>query len=187
MAGMNTVVSLASRFKLPLLVAAVALGGCADDDADVDDAATGFRSVSLALSSAVAGIDPSMQGNDDLSVDGTCAGGGSVTLEGAYVSTEEFELNVSFSGCSSQGVVIDGEMTYAGSVEVDASGESTSSRVEVSMTGNLEWSGEINGSCSIDMMMKIASMASQGMASAEVEASGSICGHSASAVVKAST
>lgn len=177
---------IGSHLKLPLLALALAVPGCADDDADVDDAAAGFRSVNLALAGAVSGIDQDMVGDDDLAIEGTCAGGGNVVLSGIYEGNEDFSLDVEFMGCNADGIVIDGELSYAGSVDVEASGQESSTRVEVSMTGNLMWSGQVSGPCSIDMSMKIATEASAGMASAEIEASGSICGHSAQAVIKAS-
>jgi hypothetical protein len=72
-------------------------------------------------------------------------------------------------------ITVDGGMDYAASV----TGTADAASVTFSMNGSLSFSGEVDGSCDIDL--KFSANATQGAAG--VTYSGSVCGHDASATL----
>ena len=173
--------------KLPLLAASLLCAttvsvGCAND-MDEGDAKDGWRATSLALASADAQIATEVDGEGNAVLTATCPGGGSVRYDGSYGSSQEFALEVSFDKCKAGGITTSGELSYAAKIDVSTGEGESSSRVELSYTGHLTWSGDVEGDCSLDATMVAESSVSNGNASASVEARGTMCGYSADAVI----
>jgi hypothetical protein len=167
-----------SRSAIPFLLVLLATA-CSEGDeptADLDSARNGWRSTELAL--AEAGIQTGWSGSGMVGPEGVdaelmgtveCPDGGSLTIDAeAEVTDESTEatLTIAFDGCIADGVTIDGEMTYAALV--------TPTEVTAEMHGDLEWSGDAEGTCAIDIE---ASVTKDGASVAANSVSGGLCGH----------
>ncbi len=151
------------------LTATAALTACGSDDLSEEDAQQAFG-VALSvttLGSAQAGS----VSTDGSSFTYTCPGGGSATFSGTFDETGtsgDFAWSITYDGCVSNGITIDGQINYDGTFT------ETSSQLE--MTGELNFSGDIEGSCELDVNWS----ATTGASSASFEYEGSICGYDAS-------
>jgi hypothetical protein len=166
------------------LVVACAVVACKDgDDGDVDGAAQGWRAASLAMDEGqdefVAQVEMGAEGQ----ITATCPDGGEVSIDGRMEDLTIFALNVAFDGCQSDGVQVDGEVSFNATVMTT----DTSAEVRFEYTGQLEFTGDVELSCTIDAVGRVAAETSGNRASAEVSFSGRICGADANAVVRASS
>jgi hypothetical protein len=147
----------------------------ANEPADLDSARAGWRSTELVM--AEAGID--VQGSSSsvtidqngisAMVTGTlsCPEGGSLTFDtDTQVSDDLVAANVEleFDGCGADGVVIDGHLETATEV--------TDTNVSTSITGELLFSGDAQGTCEIDIGTTVTRDAS----STSVSSHASVCG-----------
>ncbi len=113
----------------------------------------------------------------------SCPGGGSAHYVGSLQASSDggggqatFDLSTDFAGCKTIGnITVDGSMDYAASV----TGTADTASVTFAMNGSLSFSGEVDGSCDIDV--KISVNATQGAAG--LSYSGSVCGHDAAATL----
>lgn len=176
---------------VPALFASTLLCACASPVDNPDDARAGWAKTSVALASGSAAAqgggagqtaedDTSFRaGSVDVGVDFKyqCVDGGSIHYTGAtHVATDAgsqvtFNYDAAFDKCEADGLTIDGDLAYDLAVETT----DTTSSVIYSYKGELEWSGQIKGSCEIDMTGAV--MTSTG--SASVQYKGSICGYDA--------
>ena len=165
------------RNRLGILIPVLLSFGCASDEPVSDDVSTGWRATQIAFEGDKAdwGNEVDVDGSLDVGLD--CPDGGSYRVVGSYDTDEKFDLTVAFDSCGAEGVVIDGDLALHAEVAVT----DDSTRVSVSYEGDLTWSGEAQGSCSIDMTATVA------VESDEVDAEfhGDICGYDADAVVHA--
>lgn len=177
------------------LFASTLLVACGGDVESPEDARAGWAKTSAALASGGAAAQGGAGGaaaEDDTSfraggvdiavnVDAPCQDGGSIAISGTYnVNTDagaqvEFAYDTEFKKCKVDGLRIDGDLAYDLSVVTT----DTSSSVVYAYQGEIKWSGEIKGSCVIDMTGSV--MTSTG--SASVEYKGSVCGYDASATL----
>ena len=82
-----------------------------------------------------------------------------------------YETSLDFDACSERDVTIDGSLTDTGSLEADLDGMSLS--MEFTQEGTLDFSGEVEGSCTIDVT---GSVTVDGT-SVTTEVEGTVCGH----------
>ncbi|HWB75994.1 MAG TPA: hypothetical protein VG755_13590 [Nannocystaceae bacterium] len=146
--------------------------------ADLDSARSGWRSTEVALASA--GIHTGWSGSATVGEDGVqgvvmgavdCPDGGSLNVEAEAEVTEgrtEGELSITFDGCNADGVTIDGAITYAALVDT-----TDGTDVTAEVHGELEWSGDAEGTCAVDISAHVTSDG----ASATSSVSGGLCGH----------
>lgn len=168
-----------------LLTLAILLPACADDDPVDGDVSRGWRATNMAIGNQSSQWMAEADVDGNLSGELACPSSGHYAIEGSIAGENEFDVSVTFEGCSAEGVTISGKLALHAEVEVT----DTSSRVHMDYQGELEWSGEAEGSCEIDMVADVAVKVSGGNdPSAEVDASfhGHVCGYSADAVVEAS-
>jgi hypothetical protein len=167
-----------TRSAIPFVFVLLATA-CSEGDeptTDVDSARSGWRSTEIAL--AEAGIQTGWSGSGTVGPDGVeaqamgtveCPGGGSMTVDAEGEVTEdrtEAMLSIAFDGCVADGVTIDGSMSYAGRV--------TSEDVTAEIHGDLEWSGDTEGTCAVDIE---ASVTRDGPSVTASSVSGGLCGH----------
>ena len=155
--------------------------GCAGDEPVSDDASRGWRATQLAFADDQADWQQGVDVDGSLDVSFDCPGGGSYRAVGTYSNSEAFDLSVEFESCSADGIVIDGSLDLHAEVVVDEN----STRVETSYVGDLTWSGEVEGSCGIDMTASVSVVTSGDKSDVDVEVHGDICGYDADAVVHA--
>ena len=167
------------------MVALCSLLGCSEgsDNGDVESAAEGWRAANTAIAGGQQEFKAEIEEGEEGDITVSCPNGGEVGLEGAQHNESEFDFNIFFDNCVSDGVTVDGELALSGAVET------TDSSVEVRFdyTGELTFSGRIDEVCSIDAVGYTKVSTADNMASAEVQFSGRICGADASAVVKATS
>ncbi len=172
------------RFALSLTALAL-FAGCAPTAENVDEI---WESTSLALSDAQTevALDVALgtTDSDDLVVEAACADGGTVAVTGNMGGSDledllsvTFDLDAAFHGCQSDGVTIDGNLSWALSAEVDDGAD-----VRLTWTGSLTYSGKYVGDCDIDISAGATAMGTTASASYE----GTICGYDASATLSAS-
>lgn len=115
--------------------------------------------------------------------DFACPGGGTARFAGSVVAASDetsgqatFTFQTDFAACKSlANITIDGNMDYASSI----SGTAEAVQLTFSMSGSLSFSGEVEGSCDIDLTLNASATA--GSAGGTFE--GSVCGHDASATL----
>ena len=83
---------------------------------------------------------------------------------------------VAFDNCSAYGIQIDGSMDYARSAEVQMTALETS----FEWNGEVTWSGDIAGSCVIDVTGSTTASLTDWEFEAESSTNGTICGYDAS-------
>ena len=167
------------------MVALCSLLGCSEgsDTGDVESAAEGWRAANTAIAGGQAEFTAEIEDGEEGDISVSCPDGGELGLEGAQDNPSEFEFNIFFDSCMSDGVTVDGELALSGTVETT----DTSVEVRFDYTGELEFTGRVEQVCAIDAVGRTKVTADGNMASAEVEFSGRICGADASAVVKATS
>jgi hypothetical protein len=165
-------------------LAVCALVACkGDDDGDVESASQGWRAASKAMASGQQTFESEVEIGAEGEITASCPEGGEVSIDGRMDDLSIFELNIAFDGCQSDGVQVDGELAFDATVQTT----DTSAEVRFDYVGQLEITGEVEMSCSIDATGRVAASSNGEMSSAEVSFSGKICGADASAVVRAST
>lgn len=160
-----------------IVALAVLAPGCAEDQpADKDSARSGWRSTEAALGQA--GIATGWSGTGTVDAHGTsgavfgninCADGGSMYVEAAGEVTDERvvgAVSIEFDKCNVDGVVIDGVLDY--------SAEVTSAKVTAAINGDLEYSGDAEGQCTIELA---ATVTSGGASVGATSVGGSMCGY----------
>ncbi len=162
----------------PCVLALSSACGGASDDGDRESASQGWRAASAALQSASADFQAQVDAGNPEGIDVACPQGGRVMLEGEF-EPAQFDFTVRFEGCASEGVVVDGELSYTGA--------STASRVEFEYVGELSFSGAVQMNCPIDMSGMTETSVEGMNVSAQAELRGSICGIEAEVVASTGT
>lgn len=184
------------RSKLGMFLGSILLVACSQELSE-EDARTAWGATNLALAQgsaqaqtaaagtpAVPGQGGDLQTRAAAQVDYTwnCTSGGTAHFAGEASadaaggsSDVNFTLATEFSDCSVSGVTISGSLDYAAMVSASGAGSSTT----FTMKGSLSYSGEVDGSCDIDMTLS----ASVGGGTVGASYKGSICGHDASATL----
>jgi hypothetical protein len=167
-----------SRTTIPCLLVLLATA-CSEGDeptTDLRSARTGWESTEIAL--AGAGIQTGFSGSAMVGDDGVeglvmgdveCPDGGSLSVTAEAEVTDDLvdgELSIAFDGCTADGVTIDGSLSYAARV--------TEAEVSAEMHGDLEWSGDAEGSCAIDLEVTVTKDGPNVGAST---IAGGLCGH----------
>lgn len=159
-----------------LLLAATSCGEESSPTTDKDSARTGWRSTEVAL--AQAGVDIGWSGSGTVTPEGVeghvtgtvaCPDGGSMDVEAIGEVTDDMTngaLSIELHACAVDGVIIDGAIDYEGRV--------TPSEVRGSIKGELEWSGDAEGTCAIDIE---ATVDADGPNVGSYSVSGAMCGH----------
>lgn len=155
---------LVSAFVLPAV-------GCGGDENTLsqEEAGQAFASLSQAMTGVEsAAREESIEISDsEISVTVACLNGGSASVEGNFDSNESFSLSVEFDSCAETNITIDGSLGYAGTITEDG--------LTITMEGSLSFSGQVEGSCTIDVTTTVSD------AGATVD--GSVCGQQVDASV----
>ncbi len=165
----------------PVLVfvpAILLLGGCPGlTDAQVEEA---WGTSEAALTSASAQAP-----TGDVDLDADCTDGGSVALSGTLTQNvgaggveQSFDYTVAYTACSKDGIVTDGDLDWSLEQVVDGG----TARQRWSYAGTLTWSGDVSGTCDLEMEAEQEASST----SASVSWSGTICDRDASVVLEAS-
>jgi hypothetical protein len=163
-------------FTVPIFLAVACSEGPTQSKSD---AASGWRSVQLAMGEADL---PSWTGSGTVTEDmvsgtvtGTvpCPDGGTMDIvaDGQVIEDPQYvhgEVSITFDGCEADGLVIDGHLSYEGTVE--------EYRVAGEYHGDLQWSGAITGTCAIDIAGEVVTGPNPST-TGTVNVSGSVCGH----------
>jgi hypothetical protein len=161
----------------------VLLAGCSEgSDGNAEEAGKGWRAANTALAGGTAEFQSTVEQGVDGDLEAACPQGGSVHLTGSFEDDDRYDLTVGFDHCTSEGVTIDGEMSMTAIIEVTGS----SSEVRFDYVGMLDFSGEVELRCGIDVEGRVAASSDGNMATAEAEFSGTVCGVSADAAIRAS-
>ena len=171
---------IARTSTLALALFSLTATGCNEGDAapttDKVSARNGWHSTEQALGQA--GIQTGWSGGGMVGPDGVtgavmgtveCPDGGSMEVDAAGEVTDDLVSGgvvIDFYGCSADGVTIDGTLEYSGRVTED--------EVVASINGDLEWSGEADGQCSIDLE---ASVSAAGVSVGGSAVGGEMCGY----------
>jgi len=184
------------RTSIVLSLCASVLMLCACDSASAvsseDDAAKGWASTQTALAQGSSEVQTTRAAQTTVDIDASsdCQGGGTAHFKGSLETTVDvndplagnstnFDYTTTFAGCSTLGVTIDGTIDYQLMTTTSGEGAAT---VNYTYVGDLEWSGDVSGSCKIDMTASIET----GTASVSATYSGTICGYDASATLNVS-
>lgn len=160
------------------IIAFVALAGCGGSEPELTTAETESALTTLSTAAGLgvtAALNVSVDsGQASVTATGNCLGGGTVEASGMVQASAEsasYSLDLTYDNCVMGGVGIDGVLSYEGSAS-DAG-------ISFSMQGEVTFSGQIEGTCSIDIEMTIEGQP----ASFSVE--GSACGNSFSGQIQA--
>lgn len=146
----------------------------ANEPANVDSARAGWRSAELVM--AEVGIDAQWSGSATIDENGVsamvtgsvpCPEGGTLEVEADAQTSEDLvatTLELELDGCGADGVVIDGHLEIAAEV--------TDTEVSSSITGELTFSGEAEGTCDVDIGTTVTDDGS----STTVSTHASVCG-----------
>lgn len=170
------------------------LVGCGDDQLDEDEAEQAWQTTQQSVSSGESEVKVRAESSEsggsdaDMTVDVQCRSGGTATFRGQYwtdVESEsgdatgvEAELSIDYSSCERNGIVIDGRLDYM----IDMTSSDQSTNLVYTWDGDLEYSGDVEGNCMIDLRGELDAGTQEG-ASYSYEYSGSICGHDANQVM----
>lgn len=181
-------------YVMTVVSSVLLLVGCGDDQLDEDEAKEAWQTTQQSVSSGEAEVkgrvESSGSGGSDaeMTVDVQCSSGGTATFRGQYwtdVESEsgdatgvEAELFVDYRSCERNGIVIDGTLDYM----IDMRSSEQTTNLVYEWDGDLEYSGDVEGNCMIDLRGEIDAGTQEG-ASYSYEYSGSICGHDANQVV----
>ncbi|MEM6531802.1 MAG: hypothetical protein AAF654_04230 [Myxococcota bacterium] len=164
---------MAYRVSACVFASALFLSGCGSDDLSEDEAQEAFAAafgVSL-VGASQASISADASGNTTATFN--CAGGGTATISGTTDDDGEvFNFSIAYSDCNSEGITINGTITYAGSSTTSGGTED----VSFTMTGTLDFTGSVEGQCEVDVSWQ----SSVNDSGASFDFSGSICGFDAS-------
>jgi hypothetical protein len=161
----------------------LSLAACADDSGDVESASKGWRAANTALSGGQQEFAQQVEVGVEGNVSVGCAEGGSMKVEGSMNGAEDFSLSIIFDACQADGILVDGELSFAASVTITE----TSTEVMFDYAGHLEFSGAVEASCAIDATGRVATATIGNETTSEVRFEGHICGVSADAVVETSS
>lgn len=165
-----------------LVTLALLVPACSDGGEPDANTTRGWRATSLAIGDQQADWEHAVDAEGNLAVDWSCADGGGATIEGSYAGENEFDVSISFEGCKADGVVISGSLEMHAIAEVSEG----YTHVEFDYGGTLSWSGEAQGSCSIDMNAEVTTRVSDDEIDVDLAFAGSVCGYDAEAVVRGS-
>ncbi len=148
-----------NRFAIAGLFALTFAIGCGDDDGDTLTEQEAQQVVSAAFSEGFTNITSSI---DPETGTGTinCPDGGTISISGNTADTSNFSAVATYDDCTADNATINGMISYAGS--------SNESSLNITISGSLTVSGDVTGTCSIDISVS-------GSASG-FQLSGSVCG-----------
>lgn len=153
------------------IIAFVALAGCGGSDPELTKAETESALTTLSTATGVgvsAALDVSVDsGQASVTATGNCLGGGTVAASGMVQASAEsasYSLDLTYDACAVGGISMDGVLSYEGSA--------SETSISFSMQGEVTFSGQIEGTCSIDIEMTIDSQ------TASFSAEGNACGNS---------
>ena len=175
------------------IVFAVAVGllfaGCGKSKVSEEEAQEGWAATQQTLMTGQAQAEGEVSAQTNSNADGsageatvdvTCIGGGTATLDATYEvlddsssSTTKVEaaFTAKYNGCTHNGITIDGNLDF----DVTTKTDNDSASLVYGYNGNLDYSGDVTGSCKIDMRGSV----NAGGGTGSYSYSGSICGHDA--------
>lgn len=167
-----------------LAVGLIGFTACGDDSLSEEDAQTGFAATQAVLAQG-GGAAQSSGANGAVSIDFSfnCLEGGTANFVGTLDDTQDgtneeasFNYVVTFNDCVSQNVTLNGDVTY----KLEVKSTETTATVEYGYIGDISFSGNVTGDCSLDMYSKITTTTgADGGGSANFEYRGNMCGNDA--------
>ena len=152
-------------------------------DLSTEEVSQGWDAMNAVLQDGTRSQGQALAGFDfDHSFSHACPDGGTADFSGT-VSAEwaigaagaDFAYTVGFSECTAYGVSIDGSMEYSRSASV----QDTSLETSFEWSGDVSWSGLVEGDCSVDVSGSTSASLVDWNFEAESETSGSVCGYDA--------
>ena len=154
------------HLTLVTLFLALVLAGCGNDQLDEEETQEGWRATQQTLTSGEAQArspsDNAAESDGNASFDVDCSGGGSTAFDGnyAYEATDDeglsheldADMEVTYEACAHNGITIDGFINYTAATEASDDGF----KYVYEYNGDLKYTGDINGSCMIEMTGEIA-------------------------------
>jgi len=186
-----------NRLVIASFATSALLAGCVGDVGSEEDARAGWAPTSTVLAMGASSAEssagatapdenPVLRAGNAVSVnyDHSCSSG-SINYNGNYFfdasnigSAVDFDYQADFDKCSDGNLTIDGSLDYKLTAEATDAG----SNLTYSYSGELVWSGSVEGSCAIEMTSSFSATE----ASAGVSYSGKICGYDAAATLNVS-
>lgn len=174
-----------------VLVSTSFLGACGDaEELSEDESARGWEATSSTLVAANEMAKASGGGPEEESLGLAyalkypCPGGGTAAFSGQLALDTfygDFDWDVDYDACEVDGVVIDGTLRF--SLEAERMiGEFS---LLYTYRGDLTYSGDVVGTCVVDMTGGAMATREVNMRSLDIGYSGTICGHDASATLSA--
>ena len=140
--------------KTILLSISILALGCSGG-LDEEESSQAFAATQLVLTQGAASAGASSNGPaDTLNINHAfnCLEGGNATFAGNIETSDEntsFKYSVDFDSCVSQGVTMNGTMDY--DLSFEKTGEQSFKSV-YSFSGNLDYSGKVDGSCEMELV-----------------------------------
>ena len=140
--------------KTFLLTASIFALGCSDGLND-DESSQAFFATQSVLTQGSASANASSSGPaDTLNINHSfnCLEGGAATFTGSIETSDgnsAFHYKVDFEGCVSQGISMTGTMNY--DLSFEKTGDQSFKSV-FSFSGDLEYSGQVEGSCDMELV-----------------------------------
>ena len=177
---------------LSLLFVVVGAAACGGDQLSKKDSKTAWAATNHSLTRGSSQAQTASAPADSLTTnfDYSCPGGGTATFAGTfdYATADptgtgiglgstaiDSDFAVTYDNCMSEDVTIDGTIDYVVSVDLT----DTSSSTDFTWKGQLDYSGEVEGNCVIDMTGSSSTSLTGGSVGLDVSYEGSICGHDA--------
>lgn len=201
---------LFSLSVLPLTIAFACSSESTQPIASQEEAVAGFQATQQALSQGMTGINTNQvpsrlefrnstfEGSVAVDFTAKCAQGGELSFKGELsvgagaavddFSNVQFVYDVVFSDCETAGdITINGDLSYSALAKALSSEEESEASYTLAYTGDLEFSGAVEGSCKIDVEAAFSASSSGSQNSASYKYSGTICGFDADASLSVST
>jgi hypothetical protein len=157
-----------------LIFSALLASGCGISEEQAEQAWLATAAVLAEGQAALSGYTRAGQNGemDNTREDWTCDEGGVATFDGQF-SVEEFIMTVSFDGCVTQGIKMRGDLEFSGGLET----EGNTAEYTYDYLGDLEYTGEVEGDCHIDLGGATGGGYDESSVSASTSFSGEACGH----------
>lgn len=174
-----------------LLMSMPFLGACGDtEELSEEDTAQAWEATNSTLMTANEMAKASGGGPEDESLGLAytmkvpCLDGGSASFAGHLALDTfygDFDWDVDYDACEVDGVVIDGNLQFT----LDAERQIGEFNLIYTYRGELTYSGDVVGTCVVDMAGGASAMREVNMRSLDIGYSGTVCGHDASVTLSA--
>lgn len=162
----------------------------AGDDMDPRDAAVGWEATNDVVAHGHTQFTTKVGSGTDGELHLACMYSGELHLVGRVNDASDFELDATFTNCTGDEVTIDGQVSLVAALDIDVDiddddqqPDHAGAAVTIDYTGQLAFSGEVEGTCNIDTHVHAGAVVFDGYAAAGVTVEGTLCGNDADLVV----